>query len=92
MHRDGCELGDGGFQALPDPAGDVFAGGVFQPRHFVEQAVIELVFQGAELVLELCEIHQPAGAGVDRSADGDFHAEGVAMHAAALVSRGNVGQ
>ena len=80
------------FEFRPDPAGDVFAGGIFEAGDFVEEAVVELVFERFEEGLEFGEIHEPAGAGVDGAADGDFDAEGVAVEAGALVAWGDVGE
>ena len=54
--------------------------------------VVELIFQGLEKGLEVREIHQPSGAGVHGTFDGDFDAEGVAMEAAALMAGRHVGQ
>ena len=92
MDGDGEKLRNMGFEALPDPAGDVFAGGVFQAGDFVEEAVVELVFQGAEAGLDVGEIHHPAFEGIDGAFDGDFDAEGVAVEAGALVAGRDVGE
>jgi hypothetical protein len=89
---DGVEEGDLGFEIFPDPVGDVFGGGVFEAGDFVEEAVVELIFEGAEFFLEFAEVHEPAGVGIDGAADGDFDAEGVAVEAGAFVAWGDVGQ
>ena len=89
---DAVELGDAGLEALPDPEGEVFAGGVFEAGDFVEEAVVELVVQRPKPVLELTKVDEPAGLGVDGSADGDFDAEGVAVEAGAFVALGYVGE
>ncbi len=72
--------------------GDVFGGGVFEAGDFVEEAVVELVFEGAEFFLEFAEVHEPAGMGIDGAADGDFDAEGVAVEAGAFVAGRDVGE
>jgi putative addiction module component (TIGR02574 family) len=89
---DGKKDGELGFQPQPNPAGDVFGGGVFQAGDVVEETVVKLVFEGFEEGLEVGEVDEPAGAGIDGAFDGDFHAVGVAVEAAALVTRGDVGE
>ncbi len=90
MDGDLVEDGELGLEFLPDPAGDVFGGGVFEAGDFVEEAVVELFFEGAEEGFEVAEIHEPAGAGIDGAADGDFDAEGVAVEAIAFMAGGHV--
>src|SRR5690348_797834 len=85
------EVGEAIVEVVPDPAGEVFAGGVFQAGDIVEVAVVELFFEGSEGFFEVGEVHQPAGDGIDRAADGDFDAEGVTVEAGALVAFGGVG-
>ena len=42
--------------------------------------------------LDVGEVHDPAGVGVDRPGHGEGDAEGMAMQAEALVAVGHVGQ
>ena len=78
---DAREVGEGGFEALPDPAGEDFAGGVFEAGDVVEVVVVELVVERAEGGVEVGEVADPAEGGVDVAADVDFDAEGVAVQA-----------
>src|SRR5690606_17996063 len=84
--------GEGGFQFPPDPAGDVFAGGVFEAFDVVEKTVVEALQDGLEHRLDIGEIHQPAAGFPGLPSDVQGHLEGVAMEAAALVARRYVGQ
>lgn len=89
---DAAELREGGFEMAPDPAGEVFAGGVFEAGDVVEVAVVELVVEGAEGGFEVGEIHDPSGGSADGAGDMDGHVEGVSVEAGALVVGGDVGE
>jgi hypothetical protein len=80
------------FEALPEPASDVFAGGVFEAGDLVEVVVIELVFEGLEDLLDVTEVHEPAGVRIDGAAEGEVDFEGVAVEAGAFVGGGNLGE
>ena len=84
------ELGELGFEAVPDPDGDVFAGGVFEARDVVEIAVVELFPERFEGVRDVRVIHDPAELGIAFAVDDDFGAEAVAMEAAAFVALGQM--
>jgi len=60
LDDDLAEVGERGVEALPDPAGKVLAGGVFEAGDVVEATVIDLVFDGGEGGLEVGEIKDPA--------------------------------
>ena len=54
--------------------------------------MIELVIEGVERSLKVCEIHHPAQSGVDIAADMEFDPEGVSVQAGALVTLWDIGQ
>ena len=54
--------------------------------------MVQLFEKRLKRALEIGEIHHPAGFRANISADVDFNAEGVAMHAGALVTRRDIGQ
>ena len=92
LHNNLRQAGQTGQQAIPDPACEVLARGVFQALDVVETVVVELVEKWLKGLFKVGEIHHPAGFGADRSAHMYLDAERMAMHAPALVPLGNVGQ
>jgi hypothetical protein len=89
---DAAQVGKCGFEAFPDPAGEDFAGGVFEAGDVVEVVVVELVVERAESGVEVGEVADPAQGWVDFAADVDFDSEGMAVQARAFVPGGHVGQ
>ena len=89
---DAAEGGERGFETLPDPAGEDFAGWVFEAGDVVEVVVVELIVERTEGSVEVGEVTDPAECFVEVAADVDFDAEGMAVQARALVAGGNVGQ
>ena len=59
LHR--TQLGQAGFEPLPNPAGDILAGWIFQACDVVEIVVVQLIVEGLEGGLEVTEVHDPAG-------------------------------
>ncbi|MCY1308293.1 hypothetical protein D9M71_704640 [compost metagenome] len=86
VDADTGELREQGFELLPDPFGEDFAGGVFQAGDLIEVVVVELLVERLEDGLEFGEVADPAGIGIGLTLDIDGHAEGVAVQAAALVA------
>ena len=66
-------------QLLPNPAGEVFAGGIFEAGDFVQVTMIERVVKRLEGARELSEVLHPTAVGIDRAADMYFDAERVAV-------------
>jgi len=58
---DGTELGQGRLQFFPDPASDIFAGGIFQSWNVVQVVVVQLIVDGFEALFQFRKIHDPAG-------------------------------
>src|SRR5712691_2212533 len=83
---------EGGGEVVPDPAGEVLAGGVFQVVDFVEVVVVELVVQWLERGFDVGEVEYHAGVGVDGAVDVDFDVVGVSVQSPALVPFGEVRQ
>ena len=79
------EDGKSGFQLVPDPFGDVLAGGVFETGDFIEVMVVQLLPVGFEGLGNFRVVDQPAQLLVAVAFDHDLGAEAVAVKAAALV-------
>ena len=92
MDGNAMEGGEEGFEALPEPAGDDFAGGVFEAGDVVEVVVVELVYEGLEGFLDIAEVHKPAGLRIDGATEGEVDLVGVAVQASALVAGGDFGE
>ena len=71
---------------MPDPLGEVFAGGVVEPWQVVQVVVVEALVERLEDGLDLGEIANPAGIRIDIAFDIDGDAELMAMQAPALVA------
>src|SRR5690554_1627565 len=50
-----------GFEMLPNPAGKILGGWIFQPGYVVEVAVIQCIVEWLECGFEVGEIHHPSG-------------------------------
>lgn len=81
-----------GTEALPNPGGEVFAGGIVEAGDFVEVVVIEAVKDGLESGGDVGVVHEPAEFGVAWARDDNFDNEAVAVEPAAFVGLGEVGQ
>ncbi len=79
-------------ELLPDPAAEVFAGGVFQAWNIVQIIVVELLVDRLEDRLDFREVADPAGMRIDLAFDVDGDTERVAVQAPAFVAFGDVGQ
>jgi hypothetical protein len=91
-HDDFDEKWEARFEAGPDPHGDLFAGGIFETRHFVEIAMVELFPEGSEGGGQIGIIGEPAEFGITGAGDGDFDLEAVAVEATAFVGGGQFGE
>jgi hypothetical protein len=76
---------EAGLEAVPDPDGDMLAGGVFEAGNFIEVAVIELFPERAEGGGDLGVIDQPAEFGIAGAADDEVDFEAMAVETAAFV-------
>ena len=86
------ELRQQGFQLIPDPLGEHFAGRVFQARDVVEVVVVEAFIKRLENRLDLREVANPAGMGIQVAAQVDRHLERMPMQAPAFMAFRYVGQ
>lgn len=68
-------------ELLPDPAAEVFAGGVFQAWNIVQIIVVELLVDRLEDRLDFREVADPAGMRIDLAFDVDGDTERVAVQA-----------
>ena len=79
MDADLRQLRQQGLDLVPDPLGDHFAGGVLQARNVVQVVVVELLEDRFEDRLDLGEVTNPAGMGIDFTFDVDGNSEGVTV-------------
>src|SRR5690606_4044312 len=79
-------------ELAPDPARQVLAGRVLEPRHFVQIAMIEPFVQRRERLRQLAEVPDPAGLAPDRPAHPYLDAKRMAVQPPALVPGGHVRQ
>src|SRR3954453_3809490 len=92
LDRDAMEHRDLRREAVPEPDGDHFRGGVGEAGDVVEAVVVELVDDRVDGLFQIGEIDQPAGGRIDLAAHGDLAAERVAVHAPALVALRHIRQ
>ena len=92
MNHYGRQQRQRGFELLPYPGGQHFAGRILQPRNVVEIVMVQAVVQGLERGFDVTEVHHPARLLADLPADVDFDAERVTVQSGALVSGWHLGQ
>ena len=92
MHHDPAQSRQAGLEFLPYPHGDMLAGRIFEARHIVQIAVIELVEDRRKGRLDVGEVHDPAGFRARLAADMHFDAKRMPVQARALVPRRYVRQ
>lgn len=92
LHDDCAESWQRGLESIPDPLGEHFTCWVLKPGDIVQVVVIELLVEGIERGLEICEIADPADGWIDVSADVNLDAEGMAVQAGATMSGWNIRQ
>src|SRR5262245_25190632 len=59
VYDDLRELRQAWLDLVPDPAGEILAGGVLEPGNFVQVVVIEPFECRLKCVAHICEIHDP---------------------------------
>ena len=69
----------------PEPSGEDFDGGAFEPFDIVEVCVVELVEQRIHSLGDFLMVIDPADLRVYFAFDMDFDLEGVSMHLAAFM-------
>lgn len=92
MHHNGRKVGQGGLEALPNPLGQHFAGGVAESFDLVQIIVIQQVHQGCKGLIQFCKILNPTGVGVHGACDMDLTEVAVAMQPPALMAFWRIGQ
>ena len=80
------------FDLLPNPLGQHLAGRIFQAGDVIQVVVVELLVDRFENRLDLGEVTNPTGIGVDFTFDINGGSKGVTMQAAAFVAFRYVGQ
>src|SRR5258705_14006742 len=60
VYDDPVQLGQGRLQRLPDPLRKPLAGGIFKARNVIEVAMVELLEDRRERLLDVGEVHDPA--------------------------------
>ncbi len=86
------EQGELGMDAIPEPFGDHFAGGVFEAVDLIEEVMIELKAEGFEDFGDVAVVDEVTTIFGNFAGDDDFSAEGVAVHATTLVPFGKRGE
>src|ERR1035437_9881319 len=85
MHHDLRQQRQRRFKPVPDPLRQMLAGRVFQPRHLVQVAVVELFVQRLEHGRNIAEVLHPAYVRIDLPAHVDLDAGRMAVAARAPV-------
>lgn len=75
---------------LPDPAGEMFTGGIGKTVDVVEVAVIQLVMNRLERGLDVGEIHNPAGRWIEWPSHVDLDSKRVTMESATFATVRNI--
>lgn len=91
-HHDLGEQWQRGLEPLPDPACQVFAGGIFQTLDLIQIMMIELLVERLEGAGQIGEVQNPAGLLLHRPGNMNLDAKRVPMQAPALVSLRDIGQ
>lgn len=92
FHDDAAEAFERGREAVPNPAGEDFTGGILEAGDVVEIVVVELLVEGTEGGVQVGEVANPAEGWVDLTADVDLDTERMAVQARAFVAGGHVGE
>ena len=92
MDTNCTEFRQQGFELSPDPLGQHFAGRVFQAWDVIEVVVVEAFIERLENRLDLREVANPAGMGIQVAAKMDRHFERMPVQAPAFVAFRYVGQ
>jgi hypothetical protein len=77
-------------QANPKPTSKILAGRVLQTLYFVQIIVVDLLFDGLEGLLDVCEVDDPTQLRVDWTANMDADAEAVTVETSAFVPRRDI--
>ena len=75
---------------MPDPFGEVLAGGIIQAGKIIQIVVVETLVERLEYRLDFGKVSDPAGMGINVALKIDRDLEGMAMQATAFVSLGYV--
>ena len=92
VDEDFGEHGEARGKAAPNPAGQIFAGGVIQAGNFIEIMVVEFRQEWGKGNFEVAEILEPSGVWIDRTVDGYLNAKRMAMEAKTFMVGGRVRQ
>lgn len=91
-NADDFQIGQCGFDLVPDVFAEVFSRGVGQAFHRIEQLMVELVDEGRDSLLDVAVVHEITLGGIDLTCDDDFDFEGVPMQSPTLVPLRESGQ
>ena len=89
---DFAQLGQRRLEALPDPAGDIFTGWIFQAFYLVEVVVVQLVVDRFKAFLHLPKVHYPAAGLWCSAANRQSHVKRMSVQTGAFMPLGNIGQ
>ena len=91
-YHDFREQGQAGDEPVPNPEGNLFAGGVFESGDLVEVAMVELFPERTEGGGDVGVVDQPAEVRIAGARHREFNLEAVAMQPPAFVVRREFGQ
>ncbi len=77
---------------MPDPASQVFAGGILEANDLVQVVMIELIIQRLKNLPQFGEVHHPTAVFTNIPTDVDLNVKGMPVNAGAFVASGNMGQ
>ena len=89
MNHNLGKTGQLGGEFVPKPASHHLDGGVFQPWHIVQIAVVEFLDDRLHRGADEGMVVEPAGIGIHFAFDGNFDREGMAVQPRALVASGH---
>ena len=89
---DFAQLRERRLEPVPDPAGDIFTGWIFQSWNVVQIIVIQLVVDRFEAGLEVGKIHNPAGRFRRVAIYREAYLKRMAMQSCAFMPLGDIGE
>lgn len=92
MDDDLAQQSERWLETAPNPDRQLLAGRIFQTRHIIEAAMVDLIENRRERGFDVGEIHHPAGVRLRLARDVNFHAERMPVQPRAFVAGRNIGK
>ena len=80
----------GGDEFLPDPAGEILTGWIFEARNLIEIVMVEALKYWLKRYFDLSEVHNPARRVSDFAVYADPHRKRMAVQSRTFVFGGHV--